>query len=55
MQGNTMEQVTLEPLEELFGDVEATEAETVARLGEDDFADAPQAIGSVVWSVRLRC
>jgi hypothetical protein len=55
MQDNMVEQVELEPLEELFGDVEETEAEALQRLGDDDFAEAPQAIGSVVWTVRLRC
>jgi hypothetical protein len=55
MQGNAIEHVEVEPLEELFGDVEETEAEALERLGEDDFAETPQAIGSVVWTVRLRC
>lgn len=50
-----MEQTQLEPLEELFGNIEETEAETLPRLGDDDFADSPTAIGSVIWSVRLRC
>ncbi len=55
MPENTLDQVELEPLEELFGDVEETEAEALQRLGEDDFAEAPQAIGTVIWTVRLRC
>jgi hypothetical protein len=53
MEGNTLERVELEALEELFGEVD--EAEALERLGDDDFAEAPQAIGSVVWTVRLRC
>lgn len=55
MPDNTLEQVKLEPLKELFGDVEETEAEAVQRLGEADFVEAPQAIGTVIWTVRVRC
>jgi hypothetical protein len=41
MQGNAIEHVEVEPLEELFGDVEETEAEALERLGENDFAETP--------------
>ena len=55
MSAVTPEQVELEPLTELFGDLDVAEQEALERLDEDDHADAPQAIGTVIWTVRVRC
>jgi hypothetical protein len=48
-------QIDVEALKELFGD-EATQAELEAQLeveaGTFENADDPQAIGTVVWTVR---
>lgn len=49
------EQVELEPLTELFGDLDVAEQEALERLDEDDQTQTPQAIGTVVWTVRVRC
>jgi hypothetical protein len=51
----TPEQTELMPLKELFGELEETEVEALERLDDSDYAEAPQAIGSVVWTVRVRC
>jgi len=51
----TPEQVDLEPLTELFGNLEETEVAALERLDESDHTETPQAIGSVVWTVRVRC
>lgn len=51
----TPDQAELMPLTELFGDLEETEVEALERLDDSDDAKAPQAIGSVVWTVRVRC
>lgn len=55
MSGVTAEQVELESLTELFGNLEATEDEALERLDENDRAQTPQAIGTVIWTVRVRC
>lgn len=49
----TLEQVETEALEELFG--AELEQDALGQLGEHDHTDDPQAIGSVVWTVRVRC
>ncbi len=54
----TQQDVGVEALEELFGS-EAAQAEVEAmalgRFGFDEELDQPQAIGSVVLTVRIRC
>jgi hypothetical protein len=55
MSAITAEQVELDALTELFGSLEATEGEALERLDDSDHTDTPQAIGTVVWTVRVRC
>ncbi len=54
----TQQDIGVEALEELFGS-EAAQAEVEAmalgRFGFDEELDQPQAIGSVVLTVRIRC
>lgn len=51
----TAEPVELDALTELFGSLEATEGEALEHLDDSDHTDTPQAIGTVVWTVRVRC
>ena len=53
MHSTEMEQVEVEALEELFGP--EIEEQALEQLGEHDHTDDPQAIGSVIWTVRVRC